>query len=223
MFVRDHMTRNPRVISPKTTYPEAINLMHARKIRRLPVLKKDRLVGIVVEKDLLSNQPSPATTLSIHEMYALLERLHVHQFMSTPVITITADCPMEDAARIMVQRKIGCLPVMEVDSLVGIITETDIFKTFVDVLGGNEKGIRITLQVPERIGALAEITKIIAAAHGNILALTTSPVQKSSLREVTIKEVGADSDALEKQLAGSDAVIIDLCINAIFEPTLFGI
>jgi len=222
MFVRDHMTCNPRVISPKTTYPEAINLMRERKIRRLPVLKKDRLVGIVVEKDLLSNQPSPATTLSIHEMYALLERLYVHQFMSTPVITITADCPMEDAARIMVQRKIGCLPVMEVDALVGIITETDIFKTFVDVLGGNEKGIRITLQVPERIGTLAEITKRIAAAQGNILALTTSSGQKNSQSEVTIKIVGADSDALVTQLKGSGARVLDLRTNVNVEPRLFG-
>jgi len=151
-----------------------------------------------------------------------LERLYVHQFMSTPVITITADCPMEDAARIMVQRKIGCLPVMEVDALLGIITETDILKTFVDVLGGNEKRIRITLQVPERIGTLAEITKRIAAAQGNILALTTSSGQKNSQSEVTIKIVGADSDALVTQLKGSGARVLDLRTNVNVEPRLFG-
>ncbi|MBG7610204.1 MAG: CBS domain-containing protein, partial [Anaerolineae bacterium] len=89
MFVRNHMTRNPLVINPKTSIPEAINLMRERKIRRLPVLHKDRLVGMVVEKDLLSNQPSQATKLSIHEMYALLERMQVRQIMSSPVTTIT--------------------------------------------------------------------------------------------------------------------------------------
>ncbi|MEN8172063.1 MAG: CBS domain-containing protein [Chloroflexota bacterium] len=222
MFVRDHMTRDPRTINPKTTYPEAINLMREHKIRRLPVLEKDRLVGIVVEKDLLSNQPSPASSLSIHEMYALLERLQVRQFMSSPVITITGDFPMEDAARIMVERKISCLPVMDGGTLVGMITETDIFKTFVDALGGGESGTRITIHLPDQVGALAEITRRIAAAQGNIIALTASKAQIDLHQEITIKESGADSDTLIKQLEGSDAVIIDLRTNANYEPIMFG-
>ena len=222
MFVRNYMTRKPLVITPKTTYPEAINLMREQKIRSLPVLKKKRLVGLVVEKDLLSNQPSPATKLSIHEMYTLLERLQVRQFMSSPVITITGDCPMEDAARIMVDRKISCLPVMKGETLIGIITETDIFKTFVEVLGGSEKGTRITLQMPERVGVLAEITKSIAEAQGNILAITTSSIHKDLHRELTIKEVGADPSVLIKLLEGSDAVIVDLRTIASYEPRLFG-
>jgi acetoin utilization protein AcuB len=222
MFLRNYMTRNPLVITPKTTYPEAINLMRERKIRSLPVLKKKRLVGLVVEKDLLSNQPSPATKLSIHEMYSLLERLQVRQFMSSPVITITGDCPMEDAARIMVDRKISCLPVMEGDALIGIITETDIFKTFVEVLGGSESGTRITIQMPERVGALADITKRIAEAQGNILAITTSSIKKDLHRELTIKEVGADPSVLKKLLESSDAVVVDLRTIASYEPRLFG-
>src|SRR5512147_1058007 len=124
MFVRSYMTRNPITVSPDANFPQAISLVRKHKIRHLPVLENDRLVGIVVEKDLLSNQPSPATTLSVYEIYSLLETLRVRQIMSRPVITVEGDCPVEEAARIMLENKISCLPVMEGEKLIGIITET---------------------------------------------------------------------------------------------------
>ena len=119
MFVRNYMSSNPITIGLDVSFPEAMGMLRRQKIRRLPVVDKGKLVGIIVEKDLLSNQPSPATTLSIHEMYALLERLRVRQIMSRPVITVEGDCPVEEAARIMVERKIGCLPVMDGEKLAG--------------------------------------------------------------------------------------------------------
>jgi acetoin utilization protein AcuB len=115
MFVRDYMTANPITVEPDVAFPEAMNLLRAHKIRRLPVMENGRLVGIVVEKDLLSNQPSPATTLSVYELYYLLERLQVRQIMSHPVVTVEGDCPLEEAARIMVDHKIGSLPVLQGD------------------------------------------------------------------------------------------------------------
>ena len=145
MFVKNFMTYNPVVISPDDNFPQAMNVIRKRKIRHLPVIERDKLVGIVVEKDLLSNQPSPATTLSLYEIYSLLETLRIRQIMSRPVITVAGDCPLEEAARIMVENKISCLPVMEGDKLVGIITETDVFKVLVEVLGGKEDGVRLTL------------------------------------------------------------------------------
>ena len=222
MFVRDYMTKDPLSISPKTTYPDAIRLMREHKIRRLPVVKKGKLIGVVVEKDLLSNQPSPATTLSIHEMYSLLENLKVKQMMSSPVFTATVNCPMEAAAGIMIKNKIGCLPVMDGNDLVGIITETDISKAFVSVLGGYAEGIRLTVDLPDEVGKLAEVAKLIAEANGNILAVTTTNINHDENSEVTIKETGADAEALKKLLDEADISVVDLRTNVDYSPKKFG-
>lgn len=221
MFVRDYMTRHPVTIEPDATFPQAITILRKQKIRRLPVVENGQLVGIVVEKDLLSNQPSPATTLSVHEIYSLLESLRIRQIMHSPVFTICSDCPVEEAARIMVEKRIGCLPVMENDQLVGIITETDIFKTMVEVLGGDEKGTRLTLHLPDRKGELAALTSKIAAAGGNILAVTSSGLF-DGVREVTIKTSGIDSQALEKSLKESDVKIIDIRSSTHMHPMVYG-
>jgi len=222
MFVKNYMTRNPVTISPEDNHPQAVNIMRKRKIRHLPVTDNGKLVGIVVEKDLLSNQPSPATTLSIYEIYALLETLHVRQFMSRPVITVEGDCPIEEAACIMVDSKISCLPVMAGDALVGIITETDIFKVLVEALGGHEGGMRVTLGLPERVGELASISRQIADAGGNILSVTSSRLLDSGRRQVTIKEMGADKDKLAKTISDSGVEVVDIRATANYEPKLFG-
>ena len=222
MFVRDFMTKDPLTIEPDTTYPEAIAIMREKKIRRLPVMKKGKLVGIVVEKDLLSSQPSPATTLSIHEMYTLLEQLKVGQIMISPVVTATPQCPMEAAAGIMIDRKIGSLPVMDGDKLVGIITETDIFKAFVNVLGGSVEGVRLTIELPDQPGQLAKIAEDIAAVNGNILAVTTTNINKDATSEVTIKETGADEDALKARLEAHDIKIVDMRSNIDYSPAEYG-
>lgn len=222
MFVRDYMTPNPITIEPDISYPEAMGILRRKKVRRLPVVEQGRLVGIVVEEDLLSNQPSPATTISIHEMYALLERLRVRQIMSRPVITVEGLCPVEEAARIMVENKIGCLPVMDGEKLVGIITETDIFKTLVEVLGGQEIGMRLTLRLPDRVGELAKVTAQIAQAGGNIIAVTTSRLLEDAQREVTVKESGADQEALMALLDAGKAVILDVRPSSKYQPRRFG-
>ena len=222
MFVRNYMTSDPLSVSPDTSYPDAIGLMRKHKIRRLPVMKKGKLVGVVVEKDLLSNHPSPATTLSIHEMYGLLERLQVKQIMSSPVVTATPTCPMEAAAGIMIEHKIGCLPVMDGDKLVGIITETDIFKAFVNVLGGYARGVRLTVDLPDEVGELVKVAELVAKASGNILAITTTNINKDENSEVTIKETGANSEELKKLLDEAGVTIVDLRTNVDFAPRKFG-
>jgi acetoin utilization protein AcuB len=222
MFVRDYMTPDPKVVYPDINFPEAVQLMRKHNIRRLPVVEDGQLVGIVVEKDLLTNQPSPATTLSVHEIYSLMERLRVRQIMTQPVITVEGDCPVEEAARIMVENKIGCLPIMQGETLVGIITETDIFKVLVEVLGGQESGCRLTLNVPERVGELARISTLIAEAGGNILAATSSRVLRNNKREVMIKISGVEAAKVEEQIGSAGAEIVDVRASARYQPRLFG-
>jgi len=174
MLVRDRMTAKPFIIAPDTSVAEALSLMRQNNVRRLPVVdKKGNLVGIVSEKDLLYASPSPATSLSVYEIGYLLSKLKVEEIMTRKVITITPSAPLEEAARVMVDNKIGGLPVVENDRLVGIITETDVFKTTIEMLGAREAGVRMTITVRDEPGTLSRITGCIASNGGDIIALGT--------------------------------------------------
>ena len=136
MYVKHHMSSPALTITPDTPFQDALKLMHERKIRRLPVVDRNgKLVGIVSERDLLHATPSPATSLSVWELNYLLWKLTVKDLMATKVLTVTPDALLQEAATIMLEKKIGGLPVVDQDQkVVGVITETDIFKALVDML-----------------------------------------------------------------------------------------
>lgn len=129
--VKNWMTRDPVVISPKTALPEAYRLMKERRVRRLPVVDRDQLVGIVTLGDVREASPSDATSLSIYELNYLLTRLSVDQIMSREVLTVGPETTIREAARLMLENKIGGLPVVENGKVVGILTESDIFRMIV--------------------------------------------------------------------------------------------
>ncbi|MCS7088773.1 MAG: CBS domain-containing protein [Thermoflexales bacterium] len=129
--VRDWMTTNPVTITPQTSLAEAHRLMKQKRVRRLPVLENGKLVGIVALSDVLEAEPSSATTLSIYEINYLLAEMKVEKIMKRNVITVTPDTPIREAANLMLTHKIGGLPVVEDGKLVGIITESDIFRMIV--------------------------------------------------------------------------------------------
>lgn len=133
MLVQDHMSSPAITVTAETPFQDALKLMQTRKIRRLPVVDSaNRLVGIVSERDLLHASPSPATSLSVWELNYLLWRLTVREIMTEKVVAVAPTTPLVEAARLMVEKKIGGLPVVdEQGRIVGVITETDIFKTFV--------------------------------------------------------------------------------------------
>lgn len=172
MLVKDRMTRNPVTITPDTPFPQALRIIHESRFRHLPVVDGEgKVVGIVTEADLLRASPSSASSLSIYEMNYLLANLQIREVMSSPPITVPEDSPLEEAARTMVENSIGCLLVMRGDDLVGVITETDIFKVFVEVLGSKEASLRITLQVPDVPGELARLAEVIADLGGNLCSV----------------------------------------------------
>jgi CBS domain-containing protein len=142
MLVKHRMTPNPITIPPDATVPDALKLTRERRINYLPIVnKKGKLIGIVSRNDLMQAAPSKATTLSVFEANYLLAHLEVEEIMNKP-ITVLEDTPLEEAARLMVENGIGCLPVMRDKDLVGIITETDIFKAFAEILGGGARCAR---------------------------------------------------------------------------------
>ncbi len=130
-LVRDWMTPNPITIDPKTSLPEAHKLMKECRIRRLPVVDHGRVVGILTLGDIREASPSDATSLSIFELNYLLAKLNVEKIMTRDPITIRPDATIREAAQIMLEHKIGGLPVVEAEKLVGIITESDIFRVLV--------------------------------------------------------------------------------------------
>lgn len=194
------MTKRPVTVTEDTGIDKALELMHSEKVRRLPVLNKQgQLVGIVSELDLLKASPSPATTLSIYELPYLLSRIKMRDIMTTDVITVTEDTPLEEAALIMAENKIGGMPVMRGDKLVGIITETDMFKIFLEMLGAREEGVRISMLVPEKKGMLAKIAGKVAEMGGNLVAQGTIMGEDPTNRQLTIKV----TDVPEEQLVSA--------------------
>jgi acetoin utilization protein AcuB len=197
MLVKERMTRNPITIRPDMPVTEAQALLKREHIHHLPVLDKDdRLVGIVAEKDLLYASPSPATTLSVYEMTSLLSKLKVEKVMTTKLITVTEDVPIEEAARVMADSSIGGLPVMRGRVLVGIITESDLFRVFIELFGARQKGVRLSLRVPNEKGSLAKITAAITAAGGNIIAMGTFLGEDPTRGLCTVKVDSIGRDAL---------------------------
>ncbi|MEW5960067.1 MAG: CBS and ACT domain-containing protein [Chloroflexota bacterium] len=176
-------------VTPDLPFQEALQLMQERQFRRLPVVdEKGKLVGIVAERDLLYASPSPATSLSVWEMNYMLSKIKIERLMTRPVITTAPDTTIEEAAHMMVQHRIGSLPVLDGDKLSGIITETDIFRALVKMFGGGQPGLRLTLAVPQAKGVLAGLTRAIFELGGNILSIGTFPIESTpSLAGLVIK------------------------------------
>ena len=203
MFVSDRMSSPPITITPETPFQDALKLMRDHRFRRLPVVdNKAKLVGIVSERDLLYASPSQATSLDVWELHHLLSKVRVREIMTQDVITTTPDTPIEDASHLMVENKIGGLPVMDEESrVVGVITETDIFEVFNEMFAGGYFGLRLTLQVPERKGVLAELCRAISELGGSMRSVGSFYGDVSGMRGLVVKvrDVGKDQlvDTLE--------------------------
>jgi acetoin utilization protein AcuB len=211
MLVGERMSKPVITIRPETPMPEALDLMHKEHIRRLPVVNKQgELVGIVTEADLLKASPSEATTLSIYEVTYLLSKLTIDRLMTKKVITVAEDTPLEEAARIMDDNGIGGLPVMRGNALVGMITETTLFRIFLELLGARRAGIRATVSLPDTPGELAGLTKAIHDLGGNIIALGTFMGENPSEGVVTFKVEGVKMDALKQAIQPLVRKIIDI-------------
>jgi acetoin utilization protein AcuB len=193
MFVGDRMSHPVITIHPALPIQEALYRMRKENIRRFPVVdERGHLVGIVSEKDLLEASPSDATSLSVFELNYLLYKITVDEIMTKNVVTVEEDTPIEEAARIMTDQKIGGIPVLRCREVVGIITETDLFKIFLELMGAHERGLRITTLVPDVPGELAKITSSVYEKGGHILSLGTFMGENAGNREVLMTVAAID-------------------------------
>jgi len=193
------MTRNPVFIHPELSLTEARSLMDKERIGHLPVLNKNNeLVGLITRADLIKAGPSSATTLDMYEISYLLSKLKVEKVMERNVIIVQENEVVEEAARIMADQGIGCLPVLNGSLLTGIITDTDIFHFFINAFGARHKGIRITVNFKEKPGQFATFTGAIAEKGGNIVASVSSEGDDVAHRRATFKITGISRAAVEE-------------------------
>jgi len=168
MFVKNKMTGNPFTISPDQTIPEAQEIMMQNGVKRLPVVKSGKLVGIVSKEDIERYSPSKATALSMGEITYLLSKTKIKQIMTKNPLTISPNALLEEAATLMRDNKVGFLPVIDGSKLVGIITESDIFDSFIELLGFREQGTRLTIETVDEPGIMSNLTSIIGKYGANI-------------------------------------------------------
>jgi acetoin utilization protein AcuB len=199
MIVSHVMTRNPIVTHPDTPVTDVRSLMEKEKIGHVPVLdRNNNLAGIVTRQDLIKAGPSMATSLDMYEISYLLSRIRVSEIMEKNVLTVNENEVVEEAARIMADRGIGCLPVMKGFLLVGIITDTDLFHFFINAFGARHEGVRITFNMTEKPGQLARIAGAIAELGGNIVAFVSSEGDDLAHRRGTLKIEGLTRSEVEQ-------------------------
>jgi acetoin utilization protein AcuB len=158
------------------------------------------LVGLVTQNDLENSLPTKATSLSIWELNYLIEKILVKNVMIKDVVTASEEMPIEEAARLMVDNKISCLPVLRGKEVVGIITETDLFRIFLEVLGARQKGVRVAAVISHEPGTIARLTQGIYKAGGDIIAFVTFAGASLSSKEVTIKVEGVEQQKLQEAI-----------------------
>ena len=210
MLVGERMSHPVIPVHPDTTVPEALDLMRREHIRRAPVMRDGKLVGMVTERDLLHASASSATTLSIWELNYLLNKITVAQIMSRDVLTVTQDTPIEEAARIMADNKIGGLPVLRGGHVVGMITQTNLFKIFLELMGARERGVRVTALLPEQRGRLTRFIQAIANGGGHIIAFGTFAGEDPSNILVTCKVAGLEQEQVQELIAPAVERLLDI-------------
>jgi acetoin utilization protein AcuB len=211
MLVEERMKHPVLTITADVPVQDALARMQREKVHRYPVVdKRGKLIGIVTDADLMSASPSEATSLSVWEINSLLSKITVERVMTTNVVTVTEDTTVEDAARIMSDNHFGGMPVMRGDLLVGMISETDLFHIFLEMLGARTAGVRVTVQVQDVPGKLYELTRAIQALGGNINGMGAIQGESSDTRAVTLKVADVELQKLKQALEPLVQKMVDI-------------
>jgi acetoin utilization protein AcuB len=207
MLVKDWMTREVVTIDIDGSMDGAIRLMKEKRIRKLPVMKGGKLVGIVSDRDIKRASASDATTLDIHELLYLVSRIKIKSIMTREPITVKPDSTVEETAELMLRKKISGAPVVDSKgALVGIITESDIFRVLISLTGIGKGGIQFAFRLEDRPGSIKEVTDIIRA-YGGRMASILSAYDKApeGYRTVYIRSFGIDRSKMDELIEALQA------------------
>ncbi|MBN2333245.1 MAG: CBS domain-containing protein [Deltaproteobacteria bacterium] len=212
MFVRNWMKKDPVTVTSDTLVIDAKKIMKENKFRRLPVVDRGKLVGIVTLNTLREAQPSAATSLSIHELHYLLAKMTVADIMTKKIITCSPDITLEKAARMGTRHGIGALPVVENGKLVGIITESDIYRAFLTMLGAFKvPSTRISIDnFPQDQDAIIKVISILDELKLTLCSLAVvDDVPVEGRRQLIFRVCEEDISALKAKLATAGFPIAD--------------
>ncbi|MEW6659844.1 MAG: CBS and ACT domain-containing protein [Thermodesulfobacteriota bacterium] len=199
MLVKDWMTKNPVTITDETSMMKAIHIMKERRFRRLPVLHEGKLVGLVTDRDLKEASPSKATTLDVHELYYLLAELQIKEIMSRNPLAVSPDDTVEHAAQLMLEKTISGLPVVdETGHLVGILTQSDVFKAFMHITGIDLGGVQFALRLEDRPGLIKDVVDLLRGKGARFVSLLSSyATAREGYRDVYIRVKNLTPDAAQ--------------------------
>lgn len=175
MLVKNWMSKNVITIGTDASMQDATGLLKKYRIRMLPVVKKDKLVGIITDRDLKRASASDATCLEIHELLYLLTKIKVKQIMSQKPISVPMDWTVEETSELLLRNKISGVPVVdEAESVVGVITQSDLFRVLISLTGANNGGIQFAFKLKDRPGSIKEIADVIREFGGQMVSILTS-------------------------------------------------
>ncbi len=187
MRVMDRMRRSPVTIGRNDTLDHALRTLETRKIRHLPVVEGDRLIGIVSDRDLKKAAPSPFDRDTAEEFLRLTSAVTIKEVMSKEAVTTSPHSPIEEAASLMFQKRIGALPVVQDGRLVGIITETDVLGVLTEMMGATQTASRVEVEIPASPGALTEVIRIVEGQQVEIASLVTLPAREGARRLLVLR------------------------------------
>lgn len=199
MLVKDWMSTKVVFIDVDASMQDALKLLKDHGIRMLPVLKKGRLAGIVTDRDIKRASASDATTLEVHELLYLISTIKVKDIMTPNPATVPDDYTVEETARMLLENKISGVPVVDsTGAVVGIITQTDLFKVIISLTGADQKGMQFAFEVQDKPGAVTELIDVIRKHGGRILSvLSTTDLTPGGFRRVYLRIHDVDPNALD--------------------------
>jgi len=191
MLVRSKMTPKVITAAPNTSLADALSITRGNRIRHLPIVEHERLVGLVTDRDLrLAMPPLWASDADHTELRAALQTRMVSEVMVKDIIVTSPDTPVEEAARSLYEHRIGCLPVLEGDELVGIITETDVLRAFVELFGVDENGTRLEILINNKPGELSRVVRAIGVEFKlNITGIVVPPIGEKAVEQLAVVRV----------------------------------
>ncbi|MDO9110663.1 MAG: CBS and ACT domain-containing protein [Desulfatirhabdiaceae bacterium] len=200
MLVKNWMNKPAITIDKHNSMHDAMTLMKKHQITLLPVMDKQRLVGVLTDRDLKKASASDATTLEMHELLYLLSSIKVKDIMSSKPISVPPDFTIEETAELLLANKISGVPVVDNDgNVVGVITHTDLFKVIISLTGVGKKGVQFAFCLEDRQGSILEVAQIIRRFGGRIISILTSYEKApEGYRNVYIRMYGIDRLKLEE-------------------------
>jgi acetoin utilization protein AcuB len=211
MKIKYWMTKDPITITPDTLAVEAQKIMKENRIRRLPVVEKGKLVGIVTLRNLIEAAPSPATTLSIHELNYLILKIKVKDLMKKKVFTVSPEDSVMDAVMWGTQHDVGGFPVVDENGkLVGIITESQISRAMMQLFGHNVKEEIIILEdVDVQLGTIGKLTALVEGLGIKVVSVFSIPRRTTDLMRVYIRIKSDKKSVVEEALKNAGYAVTE--------------